>query len=376
MACLIVLLFQPSWAGATSPDKLWAEATEVSAQDQERALTLLNTLVQNYPDHALTDDALFLAGNLLEEKLARPQEARLQYQKLLASFPDSRSALAAKRRLASLDEALGTDGMGAAALIEFESILEKFSQRGAPESLRLAEALAKTNAQWQQIHRVHLWIAATQQGEGNMTAAIARYQYVADGQAPSQAKVQALLGITEACILSSDFGCASGALTRLGQRSDLGDSDHQSVIELTTLLAKSKQRRVLLSGSYVAFAFVQLLFLALLRRESQTWKQTLQRLRRPTTEFFYVLPIACLLILMAMAGHEEIGPAVAIICIGGLVTTWLAGTVMQHSKPLTTSRASLCAIASLLATVSICYLALQRSQLLDLVATTVRFGPE
>ncbi len=362
---------------AQNAAELWTEATEAAGTDSDaRAVKTLDALTQNFPDDALADDALFLAGNLLEEKLGKPAEARARYQELLARFPDSRTALAAQRRLARLNESLGQTGEGAQALVQFQDILRGFPNRKIAESIRLATALAEQNASWPQVHQIHLWLAATTRRTGDLRQAASHYSRVIESQAPKSAHVQALLGLTEVAILSGHHERAEKLLDTLDEQTELTAADRHSVEELRDLLSSSRQRKVLLWASGIAFLLVQLGFLGLLRRQCGSWMQALRALSKPTTEFYYMVPGAGLLMIMAMTGHQEIWPAVSIICMGGLVTTYLASAWLKQCKPLATSQALLAASASLLATVGACYLALQRSQLLDLVATTVRFGPE
>ena len=373
----LCLLGNAGPASAQDAAELWTEATSAAgAGEDARAVTLLATLTTRFPDHSLTDDALFLAGNLLEEKLGKPEEARAQYQELLTRFPNSRTALAAQRRLRRLDESLGQEGEGAEVLVQFQAILRGFPNRDVEESIRLAKAIAKEHATWPQIHQVHLWLAATTRRTGDLSAAASHYRHVIEGNAPADAQVQALLGTTEVAILRGQHEQAEQLLDTLEQRPGLSASDQHSVAELLDLLDSSRQRKTLLWASGIAFTAVQLLFIGLLRRQCGSWQHVLGALRKPTTEFYYMVPGAGLLIIMAMTGHQEIGPAVAIICTGGLMTTYVASAWLEQCKPLATSQALLAASASLLATASACYLALQRSQLLDLVATTVRFGPE
>lgn len=377
LVAVFCLLATSSSARAQEANALWTEATTYAgAGDDALAVATLATLTESFPDDPLTDDALFLAGNLLEEKLGKPEEARDQYQALLARFPDSRTALAAQRRLERLNESLGETGEGAEVTVQFQDILRGYPNRELSESLRLAKALAEANADWPGVHRIHLWLAAATRRKGDLEEAASHYSRVVESDAPAAAQVQAMLGLVEVAILRDDHGRAEELLVALEKRNALTISDQHSVAELWVLLGSSRQRMRLLWVGGFSFILAQLAFLVLLRRQIGSWMAAGKALLKPTTEFYYMLPGACLLTIMAMTGHKEIGPAVAIICAGGLVTTALASTWLRLCRPLKPSQAWFAASASLLATVSVCYLALQRSQLLDLVATTVRFGPE
>ncbi|MCP4449452.1 MAG: tetratricopeptide repeat protein [Myxococcales bacterium] len=377
LCLLLCLVCSGTWAWAGQAEVLWNRATGAMASgDDAQAEALLAELERDYPQDILADDALFLAGKLLEEKLGDPKKARERYRTLLANFPDSRSALAAQRRLARLDEGLGTLGEGASIVSEFQEILRDYPGRNPDESLRLAKQLAENNPDWSQLHTIHLWIAATTRRTGDLRDASIHFQKAIQGSTPAPAQIDALLGFTEVAILRGKYEGAREALTQLGKRGDLSRSDVHAISDLGEFLSSSKRRRILLRGSIVVFILAQMLFLGLVRRQAGSWRGALSVLCRPSMEFFYMLPLAALLITMALTGHQEIGPAVAIICTGGLITTYLATAALEASKALTTSQALVCAFASVCATVCACYLALQRSQLVDLVLTTVRFGPE
>jgi len=367
----------PHSASAQGATALWSEATNATGDgDDRRALELLDDLVREFPDSPLCDDALFLAGSLLEEKLSDPQEARLRYRDLLLRFPDSRSALAAQRRLAQLDEALGTDGSGTKVAVAFRNILQEYPSRDAAESIALAADLATKNPEWPQVHKIYLWLAAATRREGHLGEALSYYQRVKEMNPPKEASIRALLGIAEVSILTDAHARATSALETLNHVTELSAAHQHSIAELRVLLKSSQRRMRLLSASYVAISAMFALLLFVLRRLCGDWRATKNALLAPSLEVMYMLPVALLLTIMAMTGHREIGPAVAIICGGGLITTWLVSAVLEAGKPLKTRLALACIAISLLTVSSVCYVALQRSQLLDLVTTTVRFGPE
>ena len=377
VALLLALGLLAKPAQAQRAEQLWTDATNAMAEHEDaQAAALLQSLVREFPNHALADDALFLAGNLFEEKLSKPQLAREQYRKLLSEFPDSRSALAAQRRLEVLDKGLGRDGEGEQVLIQFEDILQNFPSRTTKESLAMAKALAQDNPTWPQVQQIHLWIAATAQREGDLKTALRYYRLIVQAGAPANVNTSALLGITEVAILDNQLSLAANTLDTLKHATGLSAAHQQALKELRENLSSARRRNFLLSASYGAFILISLLFMLLLRRRVASWKDLALALRKPATEVLYMLPICALLIAMAMTGHREIGPAVAIICVGGLFITHLLTAVLAHSRPLSAPLALVCASASTLATVAVCYVALQRSELLELVATTVRFGPE
>jgi len=377
---LIILSFLLSFsefARAESDTLLWSQATDRMGEGNDaRAAELLQTLSNEYPRSPFADDALFLAAQLLEEKLSKPAEARVLYLKLTEDYPDSRASLAASRRLAALNEALGMDEEGVAPLVRFQTILKEFPNRSLDTSEAMAIGVLRDFPNWSGAHRIQLWLASSARSRGDLEAAKSYYEKIESGDAPRSAKLQALFGASEIHVIRGQYESANRLLDSLDARTDLSQGEVESAAELREKLHTSQNRSRLLRLSLVVFFAMLVAFLVLLKRHCASWPALGRALRTPPNEFFYLLPICLLFVIMAMTGHEEIGPAVAIICGGGLVVSWFAGVTMSAMSPLTPGKAILSAGFATAATLSLCYFALYRSQLLDLVATTVRFGPE
>ncbi|MBL4637232.1 MAG: tetratricopeptide repeat protein [Kofleriaceae bacterium] len=374
---LVALLLVSDLAHAESDTLLWSQATDHMGEGNDaRAAELLQILSVEHPESPFADDALFLAAQLLEEKLSKPAQARVLYQKLTKDYPDSRASLAASRRLAALNEALGTDEEGVAPLVRFQTILKEFPNRSLDTSEAMAMAVLRDFPHWTGAHRIQLWLASSARSRGDLEAAESYYDEIRSGDAPRSAKLQALFGASEIHVIRGQYDSAIRLLDSLDTRTDLSQGEVESATELREKLHTSQNRSRLLQLSLVVFSTMLVSFLVLLKRHCASWSAFGRALRTPPSEFFYLLPICLLFVIMAMTGHEEIGPAVAIICGGGLIVSWIAGVTMSAMSPLTPGKAILSAAFATAATSSLCYFALYRSQLLDLVATTVRFGPE
>ena len=379
LIALLLLLTSPARAQETAQgaEALWTRATEEMAADKGReSVVLLERLVHDFPEAPLADDALFLAATLEEEELGDPARAATLYRELLQSYPDSRSALAAKRRLDALVRALGHGGEGARALTEFEDIIRGFPNRSEEESLARAHALLQNFPDWSENARVRIWIAETNKRQGFLSEALRAFDEVRNTEAPPKEMVQSQLGAAEVEILLGEYASAQRSIDRMQEREGLTASDQQAVAELSGLLRDSRARARLVTLCYVAIVSMLLILVFMLYRGCQSIGELARQLRSPPIEVLYMLPFAVLLTVMAFTGHEEIGPAVTIICGGSLVVTWLSGAALRSLAPLNLLRTSICGGAALIATLSLCYLALHRGQLLDLIETTVRFGPE
>lgn len=377
VACLL-LAARP--ATADEVDEQWIAATDKIATGADReAVDLLRQLSQNYPDAALADDALFLAASTLEEKLAEPVLAKELYEQLIERYPSSRSALAAKRRLAALELGLGEDGQGALPLARFHELLAGYPERSPQASQDMAKSILDEFPDWPENHRVRLWLAETARRQGQLKAALAYYGEVERSNAPSKATMSALTGAAEVHILRADFKAAKHSLDTLSARPSLSRAKQQSLADLYKKLKAAQQRSRLVTGATLLLGAMLAALIALLRIASGSTRQLLRELCSPPIEVFYAAPFAILLTAMALTGHVEIGPAVAIITGGGIVVTWLSALGLRARQ----ARAGLnipwvvaSASAALIAGLALCYLALYRSRLIDLILTTVRFGPE
>ena len=100
---------------------------------------------------------------------------------------------------------------------------------------------------------------------------------------------------------------------------------------------------------------------------------------RPPVEVVFLAPVAAVLIAVAVTAHRAIGPAVAMISIGGLVFAWLSGAALDllraRARPVR-ARAILHIAACLVGVVALGYIALMRDGLLEMLIETVRFGPD
>ncbi len=360
-----------------SADSLWRQATTQMADDKNReAVDLLQALIRRFPQSELTDDALFLAASLLEEKLGDPAGARRLYKVLTTAFPDSRSALTAERRLQSLEDSLGAGDKGAVPLARFQDLLFRYPRRGDARSLVLAEEILRAHPQWSGSYRVRLWMADTHRRLGDYESAAPLFAMIQLTEAPASAKIQARLGEADIEILRGHFSIATKGLDSLAEEPGLSPSDQQAIEELRERADLGQLRASRVTASYALFFAMLLLLLGIARKSCASWRSFGKGLKTPPIEVIYMAPFVLLLLIMAFTGHREIGPAVALVSGGGVLITWASVNALRSPSGLSPTRALLCTSAASIATLSLCYLALHRGQLLDLLHTTLAFGPE
>jgi hypothetical protein len=209
-----------------------------------------------------------------------------------------------------------------------------------------------------------------------MDRAAPLFEQVRQSDAPAEARMQASLGAIEVEILRGNFARANQLLDSLLSNGSLSASDSQAALELRSRAKLAASRARWVWGCYVLLASMLLLLLGVARQGATDWRGFWLQLRAPPIEVLYMVPLALLLSVMAFTGHQEIGPAVAIISGGGVLVSWLAANALRAPQKLRFGRALLCTSAATIAALSLCYLALYRGQLLDLLNTTIAFGPE
>ena len=354
----------------------------MAAGDFRQAAALLIALADDAPDSELADDALFSAAKLHEEKLAEPLRASELYRRLQRDYPDSRTALAARRRAQAIDQAIGTDGQGAQALARFTDILQHFSERGERESLAMADQLLREHADWSGRTAMLSWIAAVHHRNGRFAEALSWYRRAAEVAPESEnareALVEAYRGAGDAALALGHFDTAEELFRQMPVADD--QSLQRSLDDALERVERGRLRAALYQLSFAVLIAIALVFLALWRSACGSFRHVVRDAWRPPQEAIFMLPIAGLLMAASLTAHYAIAPAVAIICIGGLAVTWLSGGGLRAARarpqgsgrwrPLAHASASASAVLALT------YIALHHNRLLDMIIQTVRFGPD
>jgi tetratricopeptide (TPR) repeat protein len=380
-----VVLCWPTSAPATDAGP---QAAETSAEDFARATNLVGderfaeaadallALATRDPEGAFADDALFTAAQLFEQELGDPTRALDTYRTLLDRYPDSRVALAAARRSDALEAEIGAGGGGDRALARFNEILMGYPDRPVADSIAAAEALLQEYPDWSGAPRATLSLAGAHQRQDTLDRANDLLESISTKWPDSHEAFDALRSAGEIALKNRDYERAQALFGELRPQ----DEDEQRVAaEALTLLGRERLRHKFYLVAYGLLAAILIgLFVALVLSAGSV-RNTLGSVLRPPGELLYLLPIAVLLVAAAYTGHEQIGPAVAIICGGGLIVTWLSGAGLEAAAKrggIGRGRAWSHAGATAVAVMALCYIAVHRTGLIDLIVSTVRFGPD
>jgi tetratricopeptide (TPR) repeat protein len=368
----------PAAPGDTGSEALFDRAARAMAEgDHARAAGMFVHVADTHPDHPLAAEALFSAARLHAERLAQPARALALYRRLVERYPHSRTALAAERRAADIERQLEPGGQSDAALARFTEILQRFSASNEAESIAAVEALLAEHPTWPGTPRALLWLAEIHRRAGRTAAALARYLQAARDWPDSEENAHAWRGAGDMAARLDRF---DEALAYYHSMPVTVPAQQRSRDDALAALARDRWRARLYTACFALVALVFLGLIASLRHATGSARASLRALARPPTEALYMLPIAALLLGVAFTGHEAIAPAVAIMCGGALALAWLSGAALDHARARGVGRHRLRVLAHTaavsLAVLALCYIAVQRGHLVDMLLETVRFGPE
>ena len=390
---------QDGGAGGGAIDERFARATErIADGDFRAAAEQLAALAEDAPDSALASDALFSAARLFEERLGQPARALALYDTLTRRYPDSRTALAAGRRADRLRQQMGPELDGATPLARFNQILHQFPGRPESESLALMEALLAEFPGWSGRGRGLLWMASVHQRGERLERALHFYLEAANA-GPDGTGFDAWRGAGDVATSMGDFDRARTFYERMAASVPAGptgaatgepelEARQRAIDESFRALARAGLRSRLYHAALAVLAAALLGLFGSLRRAAGSWRRVPAALWPPTPEVTFMIPIAALLCAASLTSHQAIGPAVFLVCVGGLVVAWLSGAALRtrassdrdderrDGRPRRSWLPLAHAATAALAIIALCYVALHRGRLIDMIIDTVRFGPD
>jgi tetratricopeptide (TPR) repeat protein len=355
-------------------DRFNAAANQIGEEQYEQAAADLEALATEAPQHRLAPEALFTAAEIREEHLADPAAALALYRKIQATYPDSRPALAAARRAATIEKQIGKDQEGLEAQQRFTEIREGFPDRPEAESIAMTEALLREFPTWVGAPSVALWLAEVDLRAERFASAMRRYAAAAERYPDSDARFDALLGAGDAALRLGRTGDAERYYGMLEPR---GDPSRETLKREALGALEAARGRARLGWLAGILALVGILALAgSLAQATRSARRALRALWPPPSEVVYLAPVAAVLSAAAFTGYAGLGPSVTCISIAGLATAWLSGAGLAARSGRRAPAVVIHALVAALVVVAITYLALLRFELLDVVLETLHYGPE
>lgn len=350
-------------------------ATDAMARGQHaEAARALVSIADEAPENRFADDALFSAAQLFEERLGEPARAADLYRRLLDQYPDSRTSLAASRRLETLAKALGPDRKGAGAVAAYNDILQRYPERSEAESIRLMESLIAAHPTWVGLPKAYIWLGTVHDRAGRYRTAIDKYLEVTRRWPDTEDALDGFRGAGDSALSAGAFDEAEGYFRSMRNPDD--PARVRTFIDAMRRLRTARLRARLYLASQIAVAVALLLLIVSLRRAAGSWQASGAALVPPPLEIIYMLPVAALLCFASFTAHYAIAPAVIIVCASGLVVTWISGAGLRAMGRPGLGRAVAHGVVCFIAVLAVSYIALHRQQLLDMLIETVRFGPD
>jgi tetratricopeptide (TPR) repeat protein len=330
-------------------------------------------------DLAMLPDALFTAARACEERLHDPARALAIYERILARFPDARVAVAAGRRAQHLRAQIGQAGASVGEARAFSQLTFDGDRLPLDEALRRADELAARP--WPGAAEVLLWSAELVRRRGELPEAMRRYRAVIDRSAGNlgggAAATLATRGLAGAAVERGDWALAEQMARALPVE------DPADTVTRDELLAKARIGRATSRWFWLARVVLVVsvlgLGLSLLQLAGWRGRAALRVVIRPPVEVAYMAPAAALMIGASFTGNVAITPAVVVISAGGMLLAWLSGATLSEAqrRQRDSRRRSLLHLGTcVLAALSLAYLAIVHTGLLELLISTVQLGPE
>ncbi len=332
----------------------------LGTKDAAQATAELQELARKHPHSALAPEALFVAAQQLEEQLGQPDEALRLYRVLVANHPDSRLIRRTESRIAQLSVSLQS---GAAQLVRFQTILRTTSDR-SPERATQLQALLTDVPQFALADQVmYLLLDGAIRQEAPEPAIVSHMTRLVTNFPHSDFCARGQQVYAEHLVRSGRYGDARRVYLQLGDRQE--PLWQKTATDGLSALAEAERRRLIaatggltLLGSMLGIA---------LRRRRELWP--------PPLEVAYYLPVGLFFVLVAslLQGAQFARPLLVLL-LGGVALCWLSAAAARSTlRPRSLVLGTLWrgGLAALL-----CYLAIERQGLLELVLETLRNGPE
>jgi hypothetical protein len=244
--------------------------------------------------------------------------------------------------------------------------LNGFGQVPHADSVARADALVRDHPTFAGAAQAEYWSGTVLEQDGDLAGAEARWRDVAARWPASEWARRSERRLGDLLLARGDLDGAEAAYRAAG-------SDALGLLAVERWRARAAVLAWILLGSLALAAAVDA------RRLAGSWRGAAAALARPPGEAIYLLPVAVGLVAAGYSENWAIAHALAFICGGGLVVTWISGAVLETARraaPVRARRVAAHIVAAALAVAAVVYLAITRERLVDMLIETIRFGPD
>lgn len=343
----------------------------IGSGDSERsrqAARELEALAAEAPQSELAPEALFEAAQLYEEHVGDPEAARRCYRSLVQRYPHSRLLRRANQRLIQLDVALRS---GAPALVTFQQILRTTGEASAERRARLLTLLAES-PDFALADQALFLAADTSLRLGDETAAAAQFASLYQRFPRSLWSAQGHRAQAEADLRARRI---DSARAHYGALQAYPEAPWPLIQSDGLRACKTAARR----QSAATAAWVFLLGCA----GFSLWRS--RRVLWPAPfEVWYYLPLSTFLSAVALwAQGGALALPIGILGLGGTAMAWLSAAAARQlvMRPQGSRAREWARLLSGLglrvaAVLALCFLVVYHFNLVELVAETLRNGPD
>lgn len=335
---------------------------------QRQAARELEALAALAPRSELAPESLFEAAQLYEEHLTQPEAARRCYRELVQKYPQSRLLRRASQRLMQLDAALRS---GAPALVTFQQILRSTSEASAERRARLLTLLSES-PHFALADQALFLAADTSLRLGDEAAAASQFGLLYQRFPRSVWSAQGHRAQAEADLRARRIQSARVHYLAL-----------QDYTEAPWPLIASEGLRTCTSAARRQLAAIAAWAFLLAGAGLSLWRS--RRVLWPAPfEVWYYAPLSTFLSAVALwAQGGALALPIAVLGLSGTAMAWLSAAAArrlvaqpQGSRAQVWARLLLGAGLRIVAVISLCFLVVYHFNLVELVAETLRNGPD
>jgi hypothetical protein len=338
------------------------------SERQRQAARDLEALAAEAPQSELAPEALFEAGQLFEEHLADPEAARRCYRALVRRYPQSRLLRRASQRLRQLDTALRS---GAPALVTFQQILRTTGEASAERRARLLTLLAES-PDFALADQALFLVADTSLRLGDEAAAASQFASLYQRFPRSLWSAQGHRAQAEAELRARRIESARAHYLALQA---YPEAPWPLIVGDGLRACKSAARRQL--AAIGAWAFL------LLGAAASLWRSRKVLWPAPFEVWYYV-PLSTFLSAVALwAQGGALALPIGVLGLGGTAMAWLSAAAArrlvaqpQGSRAQAWARLLVGLALRVVAVLALCFLVIYHFSLVELVAETLRNGPD
>jgi len=339
-----------------------------NADTQRQAAVELEALAREEKQSELAPEALFEAGQLYEEHLGDPEAARRCYRALVHGYPQSRLLRRANQRLLQLDHALRS---GAVALVTFQQILRSTGEASTERRARLLTLLGES-PEFALADQALFLVAETSLRLGDAAGASQHFATLHQRYPRSLWSAQGHRAQAEADLRARHIAAARSHYEALQA---FPEAPWPLIASDGLRACQSASRRLRLAGGAWLLLGLSAAF-ATARGRRRLWP--------PPFEVWYYAPLSLFLAGVALwAQGGALALPIFVLGLAGTAVAWLgaaAGQSWVSAAPAGARRSLFRLLLALglraFAVGAICYLVIYHFNLVEIVAETLRNGPD